>query len=74
MKKQNFFATDFGRQTLAFLLILLSFPVICCGFRFSLEALVYLGMGLMISHSRVFTFSHAEAMTSRFFTKYSTPE
>ena len=39
MKKQNFFATDFGRQTLAFLLILLSF----------LEALVYLGMGLIVA-------------------------
>ena len=49
MKKQNFFATDFGRQTLAFLLILLSVPVICCGFRFSLEALVYLGMGLIVA-------------------------
>ena len=49
MKKQNFFATDFGRQTLAFLLILLSFPVICCGFRFSLEALVYMGMGLIVA-------------------------
>ena len=49
MKKQNFFATDFGRQTLAFLLILLSFPVICCRFRFSLEALVYLGMGLIVA-------------------------
>lgn len=49
MKKQNFFATDFGRQTLAFLLILLSFPVICCGFEFSLEVLTYLGVGLIVA-------------------------
>lgn len=49
MDKKNFFSTEFGRQTLAGILILISFPVIYCGINFSMEILAYLGMALIVA-------------------------
>lgn len=49
MNMGNFFASEMGQQTTAGILTVLSFPVIYSGIRFSLPALYYVGMVLIVA-------------------------
>lgn len=48
MGKGSFFSTEMGQQALAGILSVLSFPVIYCGLKFSVEWLAYVGLALIV--------------------------
>lgn len=48
MKGKNLFSTEIGQQALAGILSVVSFPVIYCGLKFSVDPLAYIGLILIV--------------------------